>query len=117
MQQECPVRVSHKSGGRELEGNWGKKWGQGTWDRELETGDLGQGDGNWGSKLGHGTCGDRDLGQGTGGQGTGGSKLATGNWGHQTGDWDRELGQGEESCTKESQMIRDFPDYRRVWPV
>ena len=48
---------------------------------------------------------------------TGDRELGAGNWGHQTGD--RELGTrtwgqgtgGGESCTRESQMIRGFPDY------
>ena len=46
----------------------------------------------------------RDLGIGNWGQGTG-----TGNGGQGT--------RGGESCTSESQMILDFSDYRRVWPV
>ena len=73
-----------------------------------------------GSKLGTG-----NLGQGTGdreGQGTGGSDLEIGNWGQGTGTgkWGQGIGGrqgtgGGESCTRESQMIRDFPDYRRAW--
>ena len=54
-------------------------WGT-SWDRELGTGNWGQG--TW----------DRELGTGNWGQGTGGSKLGTGNLGQGTGD--RELGQG-----------------------
>ena len=102
--------------GRELgEGVGDRNLRQGTADRELGTGDLGQGTGgreleelgtgNWGQQTG-----DRELGQGTGdrelgtrdlGQGTGGSKLGTGSWGQRTGgsklgtgNWDGELGTG-----------------------
>ena len=80
-------------GGRELAtGNWDRELG--TWDRDRDLGWTGNwGQGSEGIKLG------QDLGQGTGDK-----DLGAGNW-------------GRESCTRESQMIRDFPGYRRVWPV
>ena len=69
------------------------KWGQGTWDRELGTGNWGAG--NWGAaNWGQGTW-DRE-GTGTGNLGRQGTdRELAGNWANWgQGTWDRELGTG-----------------------